>query len=90
MGFFSKIKEGLQKTRDAMMNRMRKILHSFTKIDEELFEQLEETMIMSDMGVDTSVEICERLRTLVKERGVKDPEKIMDLLKDYLNMKYQN
>ncbi len=85
MGFFSKIKEGLQKTRDAMMNRMRKILHSFTKIDEELFEQLEETMIMSDMGVDTSVEICERLRTLVKERGVKDPEKIMDLLEEIIS-----
>ena len=85
MGFFSKIKEGLQKTRDAMMNRMRKILHSFTKIDEELFEQLEETMIMSDMGVDTSVEICERLRTLVKERGVKDPKKIMDLLEEIIS-----
>ncbi len=84
MGVFSKIKEGLQKTRDAMVHRMQLIINSFTKIDEELFEQLEETMIMSDMGVDTSVEICSRLRGLVKERGVKDPAKIMDLIEEII------
>ncbi|MBR1529480.1 MAG: signal recognition particle-docking protein FtsY [Oscillospiraceae bacterium] len=85
MGFFSKIKEGLQKTRDAMMQRFQAIINSFTKIDEELFEQLEETMIMSDMGVETSVEICDRLRKLVKERGVKDPAKIMDLIEEVIS-----
>ena len=85
MGFFSKIKEGLQKTRDAMMQKMQAIINSFTKIDEDLFEQLEETMIMSDMGVETSVEICERLRKLVKERGVKDPKQIMDLIEEVIS-----
>ena len=85
MGFFSKIKEGLQKTRDAMMQKMQSIINSFTKIDEELFEQLEETMIMGDMGVETSVEICDRLRKLVKERGVKDPSKIMDLMEEIIS-----
>ena len=85
MGFFSKIKEGLQKTRDAMMQKMQSIINSFTKIDEELFEQLEETMIMGDMGVETSVEICDRLRKLVKERGVKDPSKIMDLIEEIIS-----
>ncbi len=85
MGFFSKIKEGLQKTRDAMMQKMQAIINSFTKIDEDLFEQLEETMIMSDMGVETSVEICERLRKLVKERGEKDPKKIMDLIEEVIS-----
>ncbi len=84
MGFFAKIKEGLQKTRDAMMNNMRRVLNSFTKIDEELFEELEETMIMSDMGVDTSVEICDRLRKLVKERGVTDPQEIMGLIEEII------
>lgn len=84
MGFFSKIKEGLQKTREAMMHRMQMIINSFTKIDEELFEQLEETMIMSDMGVETSVEICERLRKLVKERGVKNPSEIMGLIEEII------
>ncbi|MDE5792003.1 MAG: signal recognition particle receptor subunit alpha, partial [Oscillospiraceae bacterium] len=85
MGFFSKIKEGLQKTRNAMMQKMQSILNSFTKIDEDLFEQLEETMIMSDMGVETSVEICERLRKLVKERGVKNPAEIMNLIEEIIS-----
>ena len=85
MGFFAKIKEGLQKTRDAMVQSMQRVVNSFTKIDEELFEQLEETMIMGDMGVETSVEICERLRRLVKERGVKDPAKIMDLIEEIIS-----
>lgn len=85
MGFFSKIKASLQKTRNAMMQKMQSILNSFTKIDEELFEQLEETMIMSDMGVETSVEICERLRKLVKERGVKNPAEIMNLIEEIIS-----
>lgn len=84
MGFFSKIKAGLQKTRDAVVQKMQRVVNSFTKIDEELFEQLEETMIMSDMGVETSVEICARLRKLVKERGVTDPAMIMELIEEII------
>ncbi len=82
MGLFSKIKAGLKKTKDSMVKKMQKVVNSFTKIDEELFEQLEETMIMSDMGVETSVEICERLRKVIKERGVKDPSLIMELIQE--------
>ena len=52
------------------------------KIDEELFEQLEETMIMSDMGVETSVQICEELRKRIKERGITDPSVIMELIQE--------
>ena len=85
MGFFAKIKEGLQKTRNAMVQSMQRVVNSFTRIDEELFEQLEETMIMGDMGVETSVEICDRLRKLVKERGVKDPARIMDLIEEIIS-----
>ncbi|MBE6851106.1 MAG: signal recognition particle-docking protein FtsY [Ruminococcus sp.] len=84
MGLFSKIKAGLQKTRDAVVQKMQRVVNSFTKIDEELFEQLEETMIMSDMGVETSVEICARLRKLVKERGVTDPAQIMELIEEII------
>ncbi len=84
MGLFSKIKAGLQKTRDAMVQKMQRVVNSFTKIDEDLFEQLEETMIMSDMGVETSVEICARLRKLVKERGVTDPAMIMELIEEII------
>ena len=82
MGLFSKIKEGLKKTKDSMINKMQRVVNSFTKIDEELFVQLEETMIMSDIGVETSVEICSRLRKKIKEQGVTDPALIMDLIQE--------
>lgn len=82
MGFFSKIKDGLRKTKESMVKKMQKVVNSFTKIDEELFEQLEETMIMSDMGVETSVQICEELRKRIKERGVTDPSLIMEMIQE--------
>ena len=82
MGFFSKIKDGLKKTKESMVKKMQKVVNSFTKIDEELFEQLEETMIMSEMGVETSVQICEELRKRIKERGITDPSVIMELIQE--------
>jgi len=82
MGFFSKIKDGLKKTKESMVKKMQKVVNSFTKIYEELFEQLEETMIMSDMGVETSVQICEELRKRIKERGITDPSVIMELIQE--------
>ncbi len=85
MGFFSKIKEGLKKTKESMVKKIQRVVNSFTKIDEELFEQLEETMIMSDMGVETSVEICTQLRKLIKERGVTDPGLIMELIQEIIS-----
>ena len=85
MGFFSKIKEGLRKTKESMVKKMQKVVNSFTKIDEELFEQLAETMIMCDMGVETSVQICQELRKLIKERGVKDPALIMELIQEIIS-----
>ena len=69
MGFFSKIKQGLQKTRDSIANGVNSVINSFTKIDEELFEELEETLVMSDIGVTTAGEICEKLRHKIKETG---------------------
>ncbi len=85
MGLFSKIKAGLLKTRQAMMSKLSKLLHSFTKIDEDLFEQLEETLIMSDVGVDTSLEICDRLRKMIKEQGITDPNEIMRLIHEIVS-----
>lgn len=83
-GFFAKIREGLRKTKDAMMSRMQQVLGNFTKIDDDLFDELEETMIMSDLGPETSVEICETLRKRVKERGVTDPQEIMDMIQEII------
>jgi len=82
MGIFSKIRDGLKKTRDSLMKGMRRMLGSFTKIDEELFEQLEETMIMGDMGAETAMQICDTLRDRVKERGITDPNDIMGLIQE--------
>lgn len=82
MGFFSKIKQGLQKTRDSLSNGVNSILNSFTKIDEELFEELEEILVMADIGVNTATEICDALRKKIKEQGVKDPVVIRSLLKE--------
>ena len=84
MGLFSKIKEGLRKTKESMVKGMQRVVNSFTKIDEDLFEQLEETMIMSDMGVETSTQICDLLRKRIKERGVTDPAKIMELIQEII------
>jgi len=82
MGLFTKIRDGLRKTRDSVIKGMQRLLHSFTKIDEELFEQLEETMIMGDMGAETAMQICDILRDRVKERGITDPNDIMGLIQE--------
>lgn len=65
-----------------MSNSVRRMLHSFTKIDEDLFEELEELLVMGDVGVSTSEHICDELRKKVKERGIKDPNAIFDLLRE--------
>lgn len=80
MGFFSKIKDGLKKTRDGVVGQISSMLKSFTKIDEELFEELEELLVMADVGVYTAQNICEQLRARVKADGVKDPQLIMTML----------
>ena len=84
MGFFEKLKNGLRKTKNSMMGKIEGLLKRFSKIDEELFEELEETLILCDIGVNTSVKICDELRERVKKDNVKEPEKIRDMLKDVI------
>lgn len=81
MGFFDKIREGLKKTKDAMMRQVEGVIHSFTKVDEEFLEELEEVLIMSDMGAGTASDICGRLRKKIKETGVNDTAAVKDMLK---------
>lgn len=81
MGFFDKLKEGLKKTKDSFVGRVEQIVNSFTKIDEDFFEELEETLIMSDIGAVTSGEICEKLRAEVKRTGATDPNEVKGLLR---------
>lgn len=82
MGFFSKIKEGLKKTRDNVSSQITLMLNSFTKIDEELFEELEELLVMGDVGVTTAQRICDKLRARIKEKGITDPNLVMEELKE--------
>ncbi len=76
MGFFEKLTGGLKKTRDSMAKAVDSMFKSFTKIDKELFEELEEILIMSDVGAVTAADICEQLRARVKEKGITDPSMI--------------
>ena len=84
MGFFNKIAEGLKKTRDSMMGKVDALLNSFTKIDEDFFEELEENLIMADVGAVTSSRICEELRKKVKEKGLSDATEVKAALKEII------
>ena len=82
MGFFNKIKEGLLKTRDSITDGFNSVVNRFTKIDEDFFEELEEALVMSDMGVQTAVDLCDILRKKVKETGETDPAALKLMLRD--------
>ncbi len=82
MGLFSKIKAGLKKTRESVMGQIDSMLKSFTKIDEELFEELTELLVMGDVGISTAEEITEELRSRVKQNGVTDPSEISKMLEE--------
>ena len=84
MGLFSKISSGLKKTKEFLFGGIQRVLNKFTVIDEDLFDELEEQMIMSDIGVETSEEICDRLRKKIKERGITDPKEIMGLIHEVI------
>ena len=84
MGLFEKIKSGLLKTKESMVKRIDSFIGSFTKIDEEFFEELEEILITCDIGVSTSVKICDELRKRVKEKGITDPADIKSEMKEII------
>jgi fused signal recognition particle receptor len=78
--FFAKIKSGLQKTRDNIMTGVENVLKGFTTIDEDLYEELEEALIMADIGVQTSTEIIDRLRERVKSDKVHEVSEVKELI----------
>ncbi|WP_346726843.1 signal recognition particle-docking protein FtsY [Congzhengia minquanensis] len=84
-GFFARLKEGLTKTRDAIFGRLDSVFSAFQSVDEELFEELEETLIMADIGVDTSVYMIEELRTRAKEKHITDPAELKIELKNVIS-----
>ena len=85
MGFFDKLKSGLNKTKNAIVGKIDNIVKSFRKVDEELFEELEEALISADIGVYVTEEILDRLRDTVKDKNIKESEEVKDELFEILS-----
>lgn len=79
-GFFSRLKDGLSKTRNNIVNGIDAVFSGFSSIDEDFYEELEEILIMGDIGVNATGEILDRLRVQVKENHIKEPEKCKEFL----------
>lgn len=84
MGLFSRLVSGLTKTRNNIASGLDSIFHGFTKIDDDFYEELEETLIMGDIGVDTTMNIIENLQEKVKENKIKEPAECRQLLIDII------
>jgi fused signal recognition particle receptor len=84
MGFLDKLKAGLSKTKNAIFGQIDEVLKAFVKVDEDLLEELEELLIMSDVGVGATEEIMERLRDDVKSGRLKEKDQVIDALKEIL------
>lgn len=80
MGFFDKLKQGLFKTKNAIVGKIDELIKKFVKVDEELFEELEELLISADIGVGTTEEILDELRDIVKDKRIKDGEEVKNEL----------
>ena len=89
-GFFKRLVSGLTKTRDNIVSGMDSIFHGFSSIDEDFYEELEETLIMGDIGVNTTMEILDNLRDKVKEQHIKEPiecrQILIDSIKEQMNV----
>lgn len=84
MGFFKKITEGLKKTREGVFGQIGSLIKSFRKIDEDLFEELEELLIMGDVGMPTSKKICDELRKKARDDKIKEPSELSRELKNII------
>ena len=84
MGFFDKIKEGLTKTRDALSNTLGSVFTGFSEIDDDFYDELEESLILADLGVETSTKATDRLRKAIREQHIKTTEEAKEALKEIL------
>ena len=82
MGFFDKLKQGLGKTKSSINEKINNVFSVFRKVDEELLDELEEVLIMSDIGVETSVKIIDNLRERIKKEKIEDEENVKKALRD--------
>lgn len=84
MGFFDKIKAGLAKTRDALSDTLGSVFSGFSEIDDDFYDELEESLILADLGVDTACKAVEQLRKAVREQHLKSTEQARQALKEIL------
>ena len=84
MGFFDKIKAGLQKTRDALSNTLGQVFTGFTEIDDDFYDELEESLILADLGVETATKATDRLRKVIREKHLKTTQEAKTALKEIL------
>ncbi|MGN1204886.1 MAG: signal recognition particle-docking protein FtsY [Lachnospiraceae bacterium] len=89
VGFFTKLKNGLKKTRDNIVNGIDSVFNGFSSIDEDFYEELEEILIMGDIGVNATTSIIERLKQQVKEKHIKEPSECKQLLVDSIKEQMQ-
>ena len=82
MGFFEKLKQGMNKTKNSFDERISNVFKSFKVVDEDFLDELEEILIMSDIGMDTSVKIIGNLRTRIKKEKIKDEEEVKKALRE--------
>ena len=84
MGFFDKIKAGLTKTREALSNTLGSVFSGFSQLDDDFYDELEESLILADLGVETSTKATDRLRKVIRERRIKTPDEAKAALKEIL------
>lgn len=82
MGFFEKLKTGLNKTKQSINEKINDVFSNFRKVDEEFLEELEEILIMSDIGIETSTKIIDKLRERMKKEKIEDEEEVKKVLKE--------
>ncbi len=82
MGFFDKLKKGMNKTKESFSERINNVFSNFRKVDEEFLEELEEILIMSDIGMETSVKIINNLRIRIKKEKIEDEEQVKTALRE--------
>lgn len=82
MGFFDKLKQGLSKTKSSFDEKINNVFSNFRKVDEELLEELEEALIMSDVGVETSTKIISNLRDRIKKEKIEDEQDVRQALRE--------
>lgn len=89
-GFLDKLKNGLSKTRDSLSDKVTDVLNLTVKIDDDMYEELEEVLITSDLGVDTTLNVIENLKSKIKEQRIKDPAEVKPCLKEVIEEMLQD